>query len=57
MPKPKPKNEMVTLSVKIPIYQKAYLEAHEEASGNKKGDIIRLLIDYYIEVDPREAKN
>lgn len=42
--------EYAVMSVKVPVYQKEYLRVHCELSGNKLSEIIRALIDYYIEV-------
>ena len=39
----------VVMSVKIPIYQKVYLARHCELTGNKLSEIIKVLIDYYIQ--------
>ena len=42
------KEKMVVISLRVPSYQKDYLEDHRLLSGNKPADIIRLLLDYYI---------
>lgn len=42
--------KMVILSVRVPLYQKRYLQQFAELSEQKVPDIIRELIDFFIEV-------
>ena len=44
------------LSVRIPDYQKRFLSQHKEITGNSPGMVIRLLLDYYISLDPENNK-
>ena len=45
------------LSVRIPEYQKMFLAQHKEMTGNSPGLVIRLLLDYYISLDPSNNKD
>lgn len=47
---------MVTLSVKVRKDQFDYLSDHQLLTGNKKGDVIRILIDYYMALDAKEGE-
>ena len=41
------------LSVRIPAYQKRFLSDHKEFTGNSPGEVIRLLLDYFISLEPK----
>ena len=42
---------MVTLSVKVRRDQFDFLADHQLLTGNKRGDVIRILLDYYMALD------
>lgn len=42
---------MVTLSVKVRKDQFDYLADHQTLTGNKRGEVVRLLLDYYMAID------
>lgn len=43
------------LTVRITKFQHEYLKAHKELTGNNSGEIIRLLLDYYISLNTGET--
>lgn len=50
------KEKMCVLSIRIPEFQKEWLQVHEEVSGNKIPEVIRTLIDYYISLDATQGE-
>lgn len=47
---------MELLSIRIPSYQKRFLSEHKDLTGNNPGTVIRLLLDYYISLDPNNEE-
>jgi hypothetical protein len=56
MKEKKSKEKMAVLSIRIPVFQKEWLEVHQEISGNKIPDVLRTLIDYYITLDATQGE-
>ena len=49
-------DKMVPVSVRLTPFQKEWLEVHEQLTGNKVSNVIRTLVDFYIELDAQEEK-
>lgn len=48
-------DKMVPVSVRLTPFQKEWLEVHEQLTGNKVSNVIRTLVDFYIQLDAEEG--
>lgn len=56
MKKQKGSDTLELLSVRITKFQIEYLKIHKELTGNSPGDVIRILLDYYISIGESDDK-